>query len=224
MWSIGEGFHKNETEAREEKPMIRLLLPFTSGVEMDVLDSLVRFASHQHATLIPLSLVPLPAKKRKGVRLELLQQSKDFLEAVHYKAERHQLPTEPVELFTRDVVESILAYAEQVHCDGILLAARPTRGSLLDMETIQQLLQAHPCALFVVYFPAKKRGNWLRKGRASLARWWPGEQEPRASQRDAGYAAPANYQVLAPRSDRTQTAQAEQEGVPLNAGEHTTTR
>lgn len=208
--------------------MIRLLLPFTSGVEMDVLDSLVRFASHQHATLIPLSLIPLPAKKRKGVRLEHLQQSKDFLEAVHYKAERHQLPTESAELFTRDVVESILAYAERLYCDGILLAARPPCGSLLDMETIRRILQAHPCALFVAYFPARKRGNWLRKGRAYLARWWPGKQERQASQRDTRYAAPANYRVLAPRPDRTRTVQAAQErtpeGILLNAGEHTTTR
>ncbi|HEU5375298.1 MAG TPA: hypothetical protein VFV38_07655 [Ktedonobacteraceae bacterium] len=100
----------------------------------------------------------------------MLQQSKDFLEAVHYKAARHRLPLEPVEIFTRDITHSILTTVEQLHCDGMLLAAHSARGSLLDMETIQQLLRVHPCALFVVYFPAKKHGNWMAKGQAWLTR------------------------------------------------------
>jgi hypothetical protein len=152
-------FKGNETKPRE-KLMTRLLLPFTYGVEMDVLESLVRLASDQHATLIPLSLVPSPAMKRKGVRLELLQQSQDFLEAVRHKAARCRVPVEPVEVVTSDVVQGILTCVDKLHCDGILLASRDTCGSLLDAGVIHHLLRINPCTLFVVYFPSKKRkGN-----------------------------------------------------------------
>lgn len=207
--------------------MTRLLLPFTFGVEMEVLDSLVRLASHQHATLIPLSLIPLPAQKRKGVRLELLQQSKDFLEAVHYKAARHRLPLEPVEIFTRDITHSILTTVEQLHCDGMLLAARSARGSLLDMETIQQLLRVHPCALFVVYFPAKKPGNWMAKGQAWLTRRWSDKRDQSESQHNATSEALLDYQVSASMSKQVQAERTEQEEaktVSLNVDERTAIR
>lgn len=114
--------------------MRRLLLPFTSDVEMDTLEALVRFAAYQNALLIPLSLVALPTTKRSRVRLELLQQSRDFLEAVRYKAERYQVPIEPVEIFTQNVTRSILNAVEELHCDGLLLATRDARCRLLDKE------------------------------------------------------------------------------------------
>ena len=87
--------------------MARFLLPFTSDVEMDVLESIVRFAAYQRVILIPLSLIPQPSEKCRGVRLELLHQSQDFLEAVRAIATRCSVPLEPVEVFTHDIVHSI---------------------------------------------------------------------------------------------------------------------
>lgn len=153
--------------------MTRLLLPFTFGVEMDVLETLVLLASNQRATLIPLSLISLPSTKRKGVRLELIQQSKDFLEAVRKIAARHHVPLEPVEALTPHAAHSILLSVEQLHADAILLATRGTRGSLLDMEMIEQLIESKPCSLFVVSFPPKKSDRWRARVRRRFANVWP---------------------------------------------------
>lgn len=153
--------------------MIRLLLPFTFGVEMDALETLVLFASNQHATLIPLSLISLPSTKRTGVRLELIQQSKDFLEAVSQEAARQQVPLEPGEVSTHNATHSILLSVEQLHADAILLVIRGTHGSLLDMEVIEQLIERRPCVLLVVSLPPKKRDRWTARVRRRCARVWP---------------------------------------------------
>ena len=169
--------------------MTRLLLPFNCGVEMDILESFVLLASNQRATLVPLSLISLPSMKRKGARLELIQQSKDFLEAVRHKAARHHVPLEPVEVSTHNVANSILLAVSQLHCDGILLAARGTRGSLLSMETIEHLVESKPCSLFVVYFPKKKSDLWIARVRERFANVWPwpsdaGEPEERGAREE----------------------------------------
>jgi len=57
----------------------RWLLPFTFGVDMRAIDYAVSLAGSAGATLVPVSLISAPAK---GARLEHIQQSKDFLEAV----------------------------------------------------------------------------------------------------------------------------------------------
>src|SRR5713101_195830 len=75
----------------------RLLLPFTHGVEMDTIEAAVLLAASHHATLVPLSLILTPQTRGKGVRLEYIQQSKDFLEAVRHKASRHHVPLERFE-------------------------------------------------------------------------------------------------------------------------------
>lgn len=154
--------------------MTRLLLPFNNDIEMDVVELLVHLSSNQRATLVPLSLISLPQTPHKGVRLERMQQSKDFLEAVRYKAERRQISLEPVEVWTRDVEQSILLSVEQFHCDGILLAVRGARGSLLRMDTIAHLIERWPCSLFVVSLPPKKSNLWRARLRERFAnvRWW----------------------------------------------------
>src|SRR5579872_7232610 len=94
----------------------RLLLPFTHGVEMDTIEVAVLLAASHHATLVPLSLILAPQTRRKGVRLEHIQQSKDFLEAVQQKARRHGVPLERFEVLTGDVFQSISVLAHQLTC------------------------------------------------------------------------------------------------------------
>ena len=78
----------------------RWLLPFTYGVDMRAIDYLVSLAENNGATLIPVSLVSVPKDSRSGgARLEHIQQSKDFLEAVKYKSARLQVPVERYEVF-----------------------------------------------------------------------------------------------------------------------------
>ena len=65
----------------------RWLLPFTYGVDMRAIDAVVRFAQSAGATLVPVSLILVPHERRaREARLEHIQQSKGFLEAVQHKA------------------------------------------------------------------------------------------------------------------------------------------
>src|SRR2546427_1029655 len=108
----------------------RLLLPFTYGIEMDVLEYAVLLAKQCQATLVPLALLAVPAGRwSKGVRLEQVQQAKDFLEAVRHKAERHAVPLERFEVVTSDVVQSISVLMQQLACDGMVLAERGQDGA-----------------------------------------------------------------------------------------------
>src|SRR5258706_12055213 len=86
----------------------RWLLPFTSAVDMRALDAVVCLAESHGATLVAMSLITVPHESRsRGVRLEYIQQSKDFLEALQYKAARQHVPVERYEVFTGDVVRSL---------------------------------------------------------------------------------------------------------------------
>jgi hypothetical protein len=127
---------------RREKQMTRFLLPCTSGVEMDALEALVHLAADQRATLMPLSLIPQPPGKHQKVRLELLQQSQDFLVAVQSRAARYQVPLEPAEVLTRDLVQGILVSISTYQCDALLFAARVHRGCPLPLEVVEHLLRA----------------------------------------------------------------------------------
>ena len=134
----------------------RLLLPFTHGVEMDALEAAVLLAASHHATLVPLSLVPAPLANGKGIRLEHIQQSKDFLEATQHKALRYHVPLERLEAFTGDAMQGIAVLVQQMTCDGMILALRGRKGSLLSAEMIEQLLAMRPCPLYLLYLPSKE--------------------------------------------------------------------
>src|ERR1700730_3182710 len=122
----------------------RLLLPFTHGVEMETLEAAVLLAASHHATLVPLSLIPVPQVRGKGARLEQIQQSKDFLEATQQKALRLYVALERFEAFTSDVVQSIALLVPRLACDGMILALRGRSGSLLSARMIEQLMAISP--------------------------------------------------------------------------------
>jgi hypothetical protein len=140
----------------------RLLLPFTHGVETETLEAAVLLAASHHATLVPLSLVPVSQARGKGARLEHIQQSKDFLEATQQKALRHRVPLERFEAFTGDVVQSIATLVQQLACDGMILALRGRNGSLLSAKMIEQLRAISPCPLYLIYLPSKE-SSWVSR-------------------------------------------------------------
>lgn len=154
----------------------RLLLPFTHGVEMDTIEAAVLLAASRHATLVPLSLILSPRAGRRGARLEHIQQSKDFLEAVQHKAFRHHVPLERFEVFTGDSVQSIVVLVDQLGCDGILLALRGRNGSLLDAGMIEQLMATRCCTLYLIYLPARE-SSWIARLRERISHWRPGHRQ-----------------------------------------------
>ena len=140
----------------------RLLLPFTHGVEMETLEAAVQLAASHHATLVPLSLIPVPQARGKGARLEHIQQSKDFLEATQQKAQRLSVPLERFEAFTGDVVQSIALLVPRLSCDGMILTLRGRRGSLLSAKMIEQIMAIAPCPLYLIYLPSKEP-SWVAR-------------------------------------------------------------
>src|SRR6266704_1699742 len=99
----------------------RFLLPFVHGVDKFAIEQAILLAKSHQATLIPLVLIHVPEERRKkSVRLEYLQQSKDFLETVQQKADWYSVRIERLEVFTSDIIQSINLVASEMACEGIL--------------------------------------------------------------------------------------------------------
>ena len=111
----------------------RWLLPFTHGVNMQAIDYAVSLAQNARARLVAVSLVSVPQEPRSsGARLEHIQQSKDFLEAVKWKARRYSVPVECYEVFTVDIMQSLSLLVDSQHCDNIFLVIPRNKDVLLE--------------------------------------------------------------------------------------------
>ncbi|HEX6483720.1 MAG TPA: hypothetical protein VF043_33150 [Ktedonobacteraceae bacterium] len=150
----------------------RLLLPFTHGVNMFAIEQAILLAKSLEATLIPLSVIHVSHEGRsRGARLEHIQQSKDFLEAVKYKAVRYDLPVERFEVFTSDTVHSINIVAKEQLCEGILLFLRANKGVLLQEDEIKRLLKTAVCKLYVLHMPSNGNKGSAQTFRERLVNW-----------------------------------------------------
>jgi len=155
----------------------RLLLPFTHGIDMDVLEYAVLLAKGRNAILVPLALIHIPTGRQSGgARLEHVQQSKDFLEAIKHKAAYYDVPIERFEIFTSDVVESINIHAQNMDCADILLFVRDGDGILLQTDEIKHLMVQPTCKLSIIRLPSKasKRSMWTLPAR--FLNWLPGRR------------------------------------------------
>jgi len=159
---------------------MRLLLPFTHGVDAYAIDSALRLAKGRDAILIPLALIHVPEDGRpKGARLEHIQQSKDFLEAVKRKAARYSVPIERLEVYTSDVVESIRAIASEMECEGILLFVGGRDGVLLTAREIKHLMEHFTCNLYVLRLESDGNRSLKRVLRERFTYWLHGRTEHR---------------------------------------------
>jgi hypothetical protein len=146
--------------AGRRKKMIqqtRLLFPFTQGMSADALEQAVLLACTRHATLVPVSLIHLSERQRtRGPRLERVQQSKDFLEAVRCCADRHNVAIEQIEVVTSDVEQTINGLAQELACDGILLFVHGSTTVFLDDREARQVMQKAICRLYVFHLKKKE--------------------------------------------------------------------
>ena|SRR5579884_569107 len=160
---------------------IRLLLPFTHGMDAYAIESALRLAKGRDAILIPLALIHVPEGGRpKGARLEHIQQSKDFLEAVKHKAVRYGVPIERLEVYTSDVVESIRVIASEMGCEGILLFVGGKHGILLSPREIKHLMEHFTCRLYILRLEKDGDRSLKRVLRDRFSYWLHG----RTAQRD----------------------------------------
>lgn len=141
----------------------RWLLPFTCAVDLQAIDAAVRVASHSGATLIALALLAPGQRPRREqhrtpcVRLEQIQESKDFLEAVRWKAMRQQVTVECYEMFTEDVAGSIATQARDLDCQSIIVTRRGLEDALLSSHDLKQVLVRPPAPLLFLPLPGTKR-------------------------------------------------------------------
>jgi hypothetical protein len=148
----------------------RWLFPFTHGVDMRAIDTVVRLAEEEGATLVAVSLIAVrPERRSQGVRLEHIQQSKDFLEAVKFKAARHQVTIERYEAFTSNVLESITLLTHDQRCDSIILVMCGEKETLLATGEKKCLLEAPPAALVLIRLPTQ--AEWKRHMRTRFVSW-----------------------------------------------------
>jgi len=161
--------------------MVRLLLPFTHGIDSSAITYAITLAQHLKATLTLLSLIHQPQTTKKGPRWEDIQQSRDFLEFAQHKAGRSGVLVERMELYTQHAPRSIRALAQEMDCTGIVLAVRRGSGVLLATNEVKQLLEERSVPIYVVSLPAGKclfsLPSWLSRGLAgpnssdSILRW-----------------------------------------------------
>lgn len=151
----------------------RWLFPFTHGVDMRAIDMVVLLAESRGATLVAASLIAVPPEKRShGARLEHIQQSKDFLEAVKFKAARHRVPIERYEAFTGNVLGSIKLLIHEQRLDSIVLVRSEEKDNFLHANEKKCLLENPPATLVLLRLPTRKEGTegiytrflpWLRR-------------------------------------------------------------
>ncbi len=150
----------------------RWLLPFMHDLDMQALDAAMRIAEHGAATLVALSLVaPSEGRRTHDIRLEQIQESKDFLEAVRWKAARHQVAVEFYEVFTEDVLGSINTHTRDLDCQSIILLSHGRKEVLLPTGVLKQLLTRPPASLLFLSLPAPERQrsagwrflSWIRQ-------------------------------------------------------------
>lgn len=135
----------------------RWLLPFTHAVDLQAIDAAMRLAEYSAATLIALSLITPRPGHTPRIRLEQLQESQDFLEAVHWKALRLQVSVECCEVFTRDVPGSIATKVQGLDCQSVMLMHHGLEDALLSPQELKQVLLSPPAPLLFLTLPMAKR-------------------------------------------------------------------
>ncbi len=150
----------------------RFLLPFEHGVDKFAIEQAILLTKSHSATLVPFVLFYLPEERRKkGVRLEYLQQSMDFLETVKQKADWHSVQTEKLEAFTGDVVQSINLVASEMECDGVLLFVSQKGGILLQIEHIKGIIEKPVCKLYIIHPPKGEAQSYVQAFCLRFSHW-----------------------------------------------------
>jgi hypothetical protein len=121
----------------------RWLLPFTFGVDTSAITTAVLQAAACNTTLVAVSLVVM-SNTRRGVRLERLQQSQDFLETVQQLACRYQVPLEHHEVLTyasgAALADEIERLAHEFRCRCCVIVTSKEREILLCKDELCALL------------------------------------------------------------------------------------
>jgi hypothetical protein len=158
----------------------RWLLPFTTGVDMQAFDAALGLVQKGNATLVALSLIAVPTEKRsRGVRLEYIQQSQDFLETIKYRAARLSIPIERHEVYTENVLESLETLPHKLGCEGTILVSRGEQTLLLNRQEMQHMLAEVPVPLMLIHFSGQAGTNWFSHIKTLFVSWRESQRKDR---------------------------------------------
>lgn len=141
----------------------RLLMPFTHGVDMYALEHAIHLTKNNEAELIAASLIPCARESLKAIRLEQIQQSRDFEAALSNKADNYGVPLHYLEVVTRDVMYEIHCLVQEHECEGIILFVRSGQGVLLQTREIKHLMTEAMCKLYIVRLPTNEGRRALQE-------------------------------------------------------------
>ena len=154
----------------------RWLLPFTYGIDLHAIASVMSLAEAAGATLVTVALIGQPTRPgKREVRLEDIQQATDFLEAVNNQATRLGVPVERHEVVTCDVVQSLTTLIAELGCEAIVLVSRKGEEIFLEAHQFKQVLEVPPAPLVLLRLPARAAPQSLWQ-RLLAWRWRPGEE------------------------------------------------
>jgi hypothetical protein len=139
----------------------RWLLPFTYRIDSEALDLVCQMAQEVEATLVAISL--LAPRPGKGIQLEEIQESKDFLELVHYHARTYQVIAERHEVWVAagdNIPSRIQTFVRDYQCDGMVVIVQQGQGVLLQTDEIAALILNPPASLVLLRLPERSRRNW----------------------------------------------------------------
>lgn len=132
----------------------RLLVPFTHGVDMYALEHVVHLVKNNEAELIAASLISRTKESRKAIRLEQIQQSRDFEVALSNKTSSYGVSLHYIEVVTRDAIYEINRLVQEHECEGIVLFVRRGHGVLLQTREVKHLMIEAMCRLYIVRLPS----------------------------------------------------------------------
>ena len=147
----------------------RWLLPFTYGIDHRAIETVVRLADTEGATLVPVALISISSGRRSSeTRLEHIQQAKDFLVFVQTIAARHHVLVECHEVFTGAVNSCIRMLIQDLRCDRIVAVTGYDQALLLQRQELSDLLTKPPAALVLACLPACQERRW----QSHLGKWF----------------------------------------------------
>lgn len=135
-----------------------LLLPFTHGIDREAIDQALVMAENFSACLVCVAFIPCSPDKHKGIRLERIQQAKDFLEYMYYRARQAGIKLQRMELYIPNLEESILRLSQEMDNAPILLFTRHERGILLELSTIRSVVEDERSRYYLLLL-ARRHGS-----------------------------------------------------------------
>ncbi len=136
----------------------RLLFPFVHGMDTEALEQAILLAKDCKATLVPVSIIRLTKSQQAGgPRLEHVEQSQDFLEAITCRARKSGVAVEQVEVVSTDVPQCIETLARKLECDGVILFMRGKDALLLDITDMSRVMQTAPGKMYLFHLESRNQ-------------------------------------------------------------------